>query len=327
MLTARPGTTLAEIDARLAQHGQALAFEPPDLGPVLGAGSGLATLGGCMAANLSGPRRFKAGAPRDHILRRPRRQRARRAVQIGRPGGQERHRLRPLQAARGLLGYPGRDDRDHRQGPAGGGEAADGAGLRARRPGGGRSDDPRGSAGRSRSRGAAHLAGRDRCALGRRAGSGSRLFRHRAPASRGRKPSVLARTSSLRALFADGHAIDELHGHNSNAFWRRGRRGPLPRGRRGDCLAASRCRRRRARQSPAGSRTRSRPARSTTGGGGLVWLALPPGTEDAGAEAVRAALGPAGGHVTLDPRAGRGQAPRPRLSPAGARPRGVETGG
>ena len=69
--------------------------------------------------------------------------RPRRAFQVGRAGGQERHRLRPLQAARGLLGDARGDDRDHDQGPARCGEAADGAGLRARRRGRDRGDDAR----------------------------------------------------------------------------------------------------------------------------------------------------------------------------------------
>lgn len=61
VLTARAGTPLAEIEAALAAEGQALAFEPPHFGP-------RATLGGCVAAGLSGPRRPYAGAVRDFVL-------------------------------------------------------------------------------------------------------------------------------------------------------------------------------------------------------------------------------------------------------------------
>lgn len=68
VLTAGPATPLAEIEAALAERGQALAFEPMDLGPVLGQPAGAGSLGGAIACNLSGPRRFKAGAARDHIL-------------------------------------------------------------------------------------------------------------------------------------------------------------------------------------------------------------------------------------------------------------------
>jgi glycolate oxidase FAD binding subunit len=61
VVTARCGTPLAELEATLAARGQMLAFEPPHFG----AG---ATLGGCVAAGLSGPRRAAAGAVRDFVL-------------------------------------------------------------------------------------------------------------------------------------------------------------------------------------------------------------------------------------------------------------------
>src|SRR6185369_16429808 len=43
-------------------------FEPMDYGPVFGAAPGRGTIGGALGANLSGPRRIKAGAARDHFL-------------------------------------------------------------------------------------------------------------------------------------------------------------------------------------------------------------------------------------------------------------------
>ena len=61
VVTARSGTRLADLEAELYTHGQMLAFEPPHFG------SG-ATLGGCIAAGLSGPRRASAGAARDFVL-------------------------------------------------------------------------------------------------------------------------------------------------------------------------------------------------------------------------------------------------------------------
>ncbi len=61
VLTARCGTPLAEVERALAAENQMLAFEPPHFG----AG---ATLGGCVAAGLSGPRRAAAGALRDFVL-------------------------------------------------------------------------------------------------------------------------------------------------------------------------------------------------------------------------------------------------------------------
>src|ERR1700716_2369276 len=68
VLSAKAGTPLADIEALLAASNQELAFEPMDYGPIFGAIAGRGTLGGALAANLSGPRRIKAGAARDHFL-------------------------------------------------------------------------------------------------------------------------------------------------------------------------------------------------------------------------------------------------------------------
>jgi glycolate oxidase FAD binding subunit len=68
VLSAKAGTPLAEIEALVAASGQELAFEPMDYGPLLGVAAGIGTIGGALAANLSGPRRVKAGAARDHFL-------------------------------------------------------------------------------------------------------------------------------------------------------------------------------------------------------------------------------------------------------------------
>jgi glycolate oxidase FAD binding subunit len=61
VVTARCGTPLAELEALLENERQCLPFEPPHFG----AG---ATIGGCVAAGLSGPRRASAGALRDFVL-------------------------------------------------------------------------------------------------------------------------------------------------------------------------------------------------------------------------------------------------------------------
>lgn len=61
VITARCGTPLAEVEAALAERGQMLAFEPPAFGAA-------ATIGGVIAAGLSGPRRASAGAARDFVL-------------------------------------------------------------------------------------------------------------------------------------------------------------------------------------------------------------------------------------------------------------------
>lgn len=68
VLSAGAATPIAEIKQVLEEQRQELAFEPPDLGPLLGRDAGEGTLGGVLAGNLSGPRRIKAGAARDHIL-------------------------------------------------------------------------------------------------------------------------------------------------------------------------------------------------------------------------------------------------------------------
>ncbi len=68
VLSAKAGTPLAEIEARVAASKQELAFEPMDYGVVLGTTVGAASIGGVIAGNLSGPRRIKAGAARDHFL-------------------------------------------------------------------------------------------------------------------------------------------------------------------------------------------------------------------------------------------------------------------
>jgi glycolate oxidase FAD binding subunit len=65
VVTARCGTPLAELEAALAEKGQCLAFEPPHFGQ--GSAQG-ATVGGMVAAGLSGPARATAGAVRDFVL-------------------------------------------------------------------------------------------------------------------------------------------------------------------------------------------------------------------------------------------------------------------
>ena len=66
IVSARAGTSVAEVEAKLAEAGQGIIAEPPDLSGLLGEGQ--ATLGGVVAANLSGPRRVAWGAMRDHVM-------------------------------------------------------------------------------------------------------------------------------------------------------------------------------------------------------------------------------------------------------------------
>jgi glycolate oxidase FAD binding subunit len=65
VITARGGTTLAEVEAAMRERGQHLAFEPPHFARL---SSGGATVGGAVATGLSGPGRQAAGALRDFVL-------------------------------------------------------------------------------------------------------------------------------------------------------------------------------------------------------------------------------------------------------------------
>jgi glycolate oxidase FAD binding subunit len=65
VVTARCGTLLAELEATLAERGQCLAFEPPHFGEP---GQSEATVGGMVAAGLSGPARVSVGSVRDYVL-------------------------------------------------------------------------------------------------------------------------------------------------------------------------------------------------------------------------------------------------------------------
>ena len=67
IVSARAGTTVAELEATLSKSGQHLIAEPPNLSVLLGS-DGESTIGGVVAANLSGPRRVAWGAMRDHVM-------------------------------------------------------------------------------------------------------------------------------------------------------------------------------------------------------------------------------------------------------------------
>lgn len=60
VVTAKAGTPLAELEQVLAEKRQYLPFEPPHFGP--------ATVGGCIASGLAGPRRKQTGRVRDFVL-------------------------------------------------------------------------------------------------------------------------------------------------------------------------------------------------------------------------------------------------------------------
>ncbi len=89
-VTARAGTPLAQLEAALAAEGQMLPFEPPHFGDS-------ATVGGCVAAGLAGPRRASSGTAfggvRDFVLGARLAGRARTPARLRRHRHEERRRL------------------------------------------------------------------------------------------------------------------------------------------------------------------------------------------------------------------------------------------
>ncbi len=67
IVSAGAGITIPDLEARLAEGGQGIIAEPPNLAALLGT-EGEQTLGGVVATNLSGPRRVAWGAMRDHVM-------------------------------------------------------------------------------------------------------------------------------------------------------------------------------------------------------------------------------------------------------------------
>ena len=138
VLSARAGTPLKEIEAALAKNNQGLAFEPIDLGPMLGEGENRATIGAVFAANLSGARRIHVGAARDHLL-------GIRAVngrgEIIRSGGRVMKNVTGYDLCRWtgrLLGDVVGSERGDDEGPPQGRERADSVAHRPNRRGGDR---------------------------------------------------------------------------------------------------------------------------------------------------------------------------------------------
>jgi glycolate oxidase FAD binding subunit len=64
----KAGTPLIDILEILKSKKQCLGFEPVDLGYLYNGKSNYGSIGGVTSCNLSGPRRFKSGALRDHLL-------------------------------------------------------------------------------------------------------------------------------------------------------------------------------------------------------------------------------------------------------------------
>jgi len=286
VIAARGGTTVAEIEAVLAAKNQMLPFEPMDHRALFGT-SGEPTIGGVVAGNHSGPRRIQAGACRDSLI----------GVRLvnGRgeaikSGGRVMKNVTGLDLAKLVTGSWGT------------------LGLLTEvtfkvlpRPE--RSltlliknlDDPRAAAALSAALGspfeptaAAHLP----------AGL-SRPVARTILRLEGFSVSLEYRIAQLRALLAGYGEIIVLEGEDSSGLWR-GIRDV-------EFLAAP--------EDAAIWRISTAPTRAPgmvagiaaavpgarwfyDWGGGLVWLAVPPG-RDAAATTVRAAVATAGGHATL----------------------------
>jgi len=64
----RACTSIKRIEEELKKNKQQLAFEPIDFGYLFNGKSDYGTAAGQVACNISGPRRFKVGSVRDHVL-------------------------------------------------------------------------------------------------------------------------------------------------------------------------------------------------------------------------------------------------------------------
>ena len=297
VMAAACGTPLAEIETRLADNRQQLAFEPADYGPLLGGAAGRGTIGGAFACNLSGPRRIKAGAARDHLL----------GVQavtgrgdLIKSGGRVVKNVTGYDLCKLLTGSFGTlavmTEVTFKVLPAApesctlllAGLARDAA-MAALRDALGSANDVAGAA-------CLPAAAAARSAVAEVAAAGADLALLRLE---GLAPSVASRAAALTSLLAPtGGRIAWLEGEASAALWREIRDVRL--------LPEESAVVWRISTAPAAG-----PALLATlerdraldwladWGGGLLWLALAEAGADGGADAIRAALAGPGGHATL----------------------------
>ena len=218
IITVQAGAPLADVQSLINSKNQQFAFEPMDTSALLGV-SGNGTIGGMIGAGLAGPRRIKAGGARDHLLGAHAVSGFGDSFKTGGQGGEERHRLRSLQAAGGVVGHARGDDGSDAEGDAEARERAHAGAARARRchrePG-----DDRG----------ARLALR-RVGRGASAEFGVRLRGRRAGAPRGAgraltllrlegiAASVAHRAGSLGKALAPFGAVEMLQDDASAAVW------------------------------------------------------------------------------------------------------------
>jgi glycolate oxidase FAD binding subunit len=286
VLSAGAGTPLAQIEQVLEEKQQMLAFEPPALAPGQ-------TIGGVIAANLSGPRRLTAGAARDHFL-------GFSAVsgrgEIFKGGGK---------VVKNVTGY---DLPKLMAGSWGTLAALEEVVVKVLpRPEKTRTvllfgrDDEAAVAALSRGLGSAHevtaaahlpAAAAGRSAVAYVSGAGRAVTALRVE---GFGPSVEHRCRALRDLLG---AEEELHGMNSRTLW-----GEIA---TASLLPEDRLLWRVSVAPSAGPRVAAEVARSLETqclydwGGGLLWIAVAGSPPDGGAAAIRGAVAAAGGgHATL----------------------------
>ncbi len=281
VVTLRAGTPMREVEALLAQRNQMLAFEPPDLGPLLGGEPGQGTLVGAVMGNLAGSRRLSAGAARDHLL-------GFSGVngrgEAFKSGGRVMKNVTGYDLSKMLAGSWGTlavlDEVSVKVLPAPDQTATllllgldDTAAVRAMCAAMGSPHEVSG---------AAHLPGRTALRL------------------EGVAPSVEARLKGLRELMADsGAKMEELGTLESRTFWREVR-DVTPLNAAPDAVVWKiSC------PPTEGPAILARIEAQRPGAqayydwsGGLIWLALPP-SNDADHAIVRGALGTTGGHATL----------------------------
>ncbi|HEY0569310.1 MAG TPA: glycolate oxidase subunit GlcE [Xanthobacteraceae bacterium] len=290
VLSVKAGTPLSEIEELAARNGQQLAFEPMDYGPIFGRPRGEGTIGGVLAANLSGPRRLKAGAARDHFL-------GVSAVsgrgEIFKSGGRVVKNVTGYDLCKLLAGSfgtlaamtevtiktlprPETEDTLLMHG------LDDAGAIRAMSAAMNSSAEPSG---------AAHLPQR---IAHRVLGAASSVTALRLE---GVRPSVVHRRGLLEALFG-AHALSTLAEQQSRDLWRDIRDVTALTGAQENVLW-------RISTAPAKGAALAEGIAATTNAevfydwsGGLIWADLPP-AKDAGAEAVRAAVASFGGHATL----------------------------
>lgn len=281
VVTLQAGTPIREVEALLAQRNQMLAFEPPDLGPLLGREAGQGTLVGALMGNLAGSRRLSAGAARDHLL-------GFSGVngrgESFKSGGRVMKNVTGYDLSKLLAGSWGTlavlDEVSVKVLPAPDQTRTllllgldDTAAVRAMCAALGSPHEVSG---------AAHLPGRTALRL------------------EGVAPSVEARLKALRALLADtGAVLEELGTLESRAFWREVRDvAPLAAAPDAVVWKIS-CPPTEGPAVVARIKAQRPEARAFYDwSGGLVWLALPP-SADADHAIVRGAIGTRGGHATL----------------------------